>query len=46
MLPTIAGTSAIKHPWQSSLQTLRLQKQDDRARTRKGTGSLLGRPTT
>ena len=42
MLPTIAGTSAIRQPRQISSVTLRLQKLDDRARTRSGTGSLAG----
>jgi cyclopropane fatty-acyl-phospholipid synthase-like methyltransferase len=46
MLPTMAGTSAIKQPRQISSVTLRLQKLDDRARTRNGTPSLGGRPTT
>ena len=46
MLPTMAGTSAIRQPRQISLVTLRLQKLDDRARTRSGTASLAGRPTT
>ena len=46
MLPTIAGTSAIRQPWQMALVTLRLEKLDERARTRNGTASLLGRPTT
>ena len=42
MLPTMAGTSAIRQPRQISLVTLRLQKLDDRARTRSGTVSLVG----
>src|SRR5208283_1798158 len=46
MLPTMAGMSAIRQPRQSSLVTLKLQKHDERARTRNGTGSLAGRPTT
>src|SRR5207237_8182202 len=37
MLPTIAGTSAIRQPRQSVSQTLKLQKLDDLARTRNGT---------
>src|SRR5207244_5658122 len=44
--PTMAGTSAIRQPRQISLVTLRLQKLDERARTRNGTASLAGRPTT
>ena len=46
MLPTMAGMSAMRQPRQISLVTLRLQKLDERARTRKGTASLAGRPTT
>ena len=46
MLPMMAGTSAIRQPLQISLATLRLQKQPDRARTRSGTASFPGRPTT
>ena len=42
MLPTMAGTSAIRQPRQISLVTLRLQKLDERARTRSGTGLLAG----
>ena len=40
MLPTIAGTSAIRQPRQMALVTLRLQKLDDRARTRQRHGVL------
>ena len=43
MLPTMAGTSAMRQPRQISLVTLRLQKLDDRARTRSGT-AILGVP--
>ncbi len=45
-LPTMAGTSAMRQPRQISFVTLRLQKHDDRARTRNGTASFAGRPTT
>lgn len=44
--PTIAGISAIRQPRQISLVTDRLQKLEERARTRRGTASLVGRPTT
>src|SRR5207253_4345405 len=37
MEPTMAGTSAMRQPRQMSFVTLRLQKLDDRARTRNGT---------
>lgn len=37
--PTIAGTSASRQPRQSSLVTERLQKQEERARTRHGIDS-------
>src|SRR5262249_43587818 len=46
MLPTIAGTSATRQPRHSSFVTLRFAKQLDRARTRSGTPSFEGRPTT
>ena len=44
MLPTMAGTSAIGQPRHRALVTLRLEKLDERARTRSGTGSLVLRP--
>ena len=40
MLPTMAGTSAIRQPRQMALVVLRFEKLDERARTRKGTMSL------
>src|SRR5436305_9676912 len=46
MLPTIAGTSAIRQPAQMALVTLKLRKLDDLARQRKGTLDLPGEPTT
>lgn len=45
MLPTIAGTSAIRQPLHRGLVTLRLEKLDERARTRRGTMDLAGLPT-
>jgi hypothetical protein len=44
--PTMAGMSAISQLAEIALVTLRFEKQDDRARTRKGTFSLVLRPTT
>src|SRR5690349_407159 len=46
MLPTMAGTSAIRQPAQIGLVTLRLRKLDDFARQRSGTLDLPGEPTT
>ncbi len=42
----MAGTSAMRQPRQISSVTERLQKLDERARTRRGTASFVGRPTT
>lgn len=46
MLPTIAGMSAIRQPRHRSLVTLRFEKLEERARTRRGTWAFCGLPTT
>ena len=46
ILPTTAGTSAMRQSRQISSVTLRLAKHDERARTRNGTMLLLAPPTT
>lgn len=44
--PMMAGKSPIRQPRQISPITLKLEKLEERARTRNGTFSLFGRPTT